>query len=424
MGWFSARAALAACGLYLLSAVSVQAAAPAVDLTLADALRQALAKRPELAAFAFETRARSAKVASASLRPAPQVEVLVEDAPGTGARSGFDAAQTSLLLSQVIELGGKLDARVATARASETALANERAMAQLDVVAEVGRRFIEVLRGQARHDLAQEAVQIAERTLASVEQRVNAARAPDAEGARAQVALLDAKLALEDTEHELEIARRFLAAAMGERDAGFGRATGDLSQQQPVADLDALLARLEQSPDLLRFADESRLRESEVRLAELQRRSDVRATLGVRRFEQGNDFALVAGVTVPLFAARRAQPQIEAARARAEKIPAERQTAFLHLQAELYSLYLQLGHERELSATLRQQLMPRLQQALDLTTYAYDRGRYSFLEWSTAQRDLLEGRRRLIESNANFHLLRIEIERLTASSVDASGVSP
>ena len=424
MRCLSARAALAACGLLLFFPISLRAAAPAAGLTLGDAVRQSLAKRPELAAFAFETRQREAGIAAAGLRPAPQVEVLLEDAPGTGARKGFDAAQASLLLSQVIELGGKREARVAVARASGTALANDRAIAQLDIVADVGRRFIEVLRGQARHELAQEGVRIAERTLASVQQRVDAARAPEAEAARAHVALVDARLALEDTEHELEIARRYLAAAMGDREARFGQAVGDLGTMPPSAALDELLARLEQSPDLLQFADEARVRDSELRLAELRRRADVRGTLGLRRFEQGNDFALVAGVTMPLFASRHAQPQVDAARARAERIPVERESAFLRLQSELYSLYLQLGHERELSATLRQELMPRLQQALDLTAFAYERGRYSFLEWSSAQSDLLEGRRRLIESTANFHLLRVEIERLTASGIDVSGVNP
>ena len=418
------RAALAACGLFLFLPPSLQAAVPAGELTLADAIRQSLTKRPELAAFAFETRARDAATAAAGLKPLPQVELLLEDAPGSGARSGFNAAQTSLLLSRVIELGGKREARIAAARASGTALVNDQAIAQLDIVAQVGRRFIEVLRGQARHELAGEGVQNAQRTLASVQQRVNAARAPEAEAARAEVALLDAHLALEDTEHELEISRRFLAAAMGDRDARFGNAVGDLESLPPVDGLDALIARLEQSPDLMKFADETRLRESEIRVAQLQRRSDVRGTLGLRRFEQGNDFALVAGISMPLFAARHAEPQVELARSRTQRIPLERESAFLRLQSGLYAVYLQLGHERELSTALRQELLPRLKQALDLTAYAYDRGRYSFLEWSTAQRELLEARRRLIESNASFHLLRIEIERLTASSLDTPGVTP
>ena len=64
----------------------------------------------------------------------------------------------------------------------------------------------------------------------------------------------------------------------------------------PSAALEEMLARLEQSPDLLQFADEARVRDSELRLAELRRRADVRGTLGLRRFEQGNDIALVAGV--------------------------------------------------------------------------------------------------------------------------------
>ena len=57
-------------------------AVPAAGLTLGDAVRQSLAKRPELAAFAFETRQREAGIAAAGLRPAPQVEVLLDHGQG------------------------------------------------------------------------------------------------------------------------------------------------------------------------------------------------------------------------------------------------------------------------------------------------------------------------------------------------------
>jgi outer membrane protein, heavy metal efflux system len=65
--------------------------------------------------------------------------------------------------------------------------------------------------------------------------------------------------------------------------------------------------------------------------------------------------------------------------------------------------------------------LPRLEEALEQATYAYERGRYSYLEWTVAQRELLEGRLRLLESAARFHVLRIEIERLTGASLQSIG---
>lgn len=417
------RAALTACGIsFFLCARAAEPAGPA--LSLPDAIRHALANRPELNAFAFDLREREARADAAAQRPAPELEFMLEDALGTGAHSGLKSAQGTLLLSQVIELGDKRAGRMAVAEANTRALGSARAIGQLDVVAEVARRFIEVVRGQARHELALDAAKLAEQTRVNVQDRVAAARAPFAEGARANAARIDAEVTLGDTEHDLEIAKRYLAAAMGERTASFERVEGDLAMPVAVASLDELLAGLEQSPDLLQFADLARVQEAQLRLAQLQQRANLRATLGVRRLEQSDDMALVAGVSIPLFAGRRAQPEIDASRARLDRVQLDRESAYLRLQSQLYSLYLQMEHDRELGGTLQRDLIPQLQQALELTSQAYERGRYAYLELSAVQRDLLAARGRLLETLADFHLLRIEIERLTATSLDASGATP
>jgi cobalt-zinc-cadmium efflux system outer membrane protein len=410
-----------AIGLMSWGSVPIAAEADAPLLTLAGAVDRALEKRPELTGFQFTRRVQLARQAEAGLRPQPQVELLVEDAVGTGARSGFESAQTSLILSQVLELGGKPAAREAVVLADSGRLLNEQSAQQLDVAAEVARRFITVLEGQQRYDLATAQLLIAQDVQSRVEERVKASQAPPAEAARAGVQLWDTKLLLEDAAHELEIARHFLAAAMGEDAVRFGRAAGDLMALAPVESFESLVARLPDTPELLQFASEERLRDAEVRLGELQRRSDPRLTVGARRYEQGNDVALVAGIAVPLFASRAAQPSIDRALAQRELAGSRREALRLRLQAQLFSQFVQLQYEQGLSQALRQELLPRLQTALEQTTYAYERGRFSFLEWTVAQRELLEGRVRLLESAARFHVLKIEIERLTGMSLQSTG---
>ncbi|MEY4933078.1 MAG: hypothetical protein RLZZ403_1398, partial [Pseudomonadota bacterium] len=109
-------------------------------LTLRLALDRALKQQPALAGFVFELRAQEAHIAEARLKPPFQGEVLVEDALGSGARSGLSAAQTTLSLSRLIELGGKRDGRIAVAEATRSGLRTEQAARQLDVLAEVTRR--------------------------------------------------------------------------------------------------------------------------------------------------------------------------------------------------------------------------------------------------------------------------------------------
>jgi outer membrane protein, heavy metal efflux system len=400
---------------------AIAAESQSSPLTLASAVDRAIKYRPELTGFQYTLRAQDAKQAAAGLKPMPQLDVQIEDALGTGSRSGLDAMETTLLMSQVIELRGKREGREAVVIAERDGLQVQQAARQLDVVAEVALRFMAVIEWQLRHEMAQESVRLAEQAVAKVDERVQASRSPPAEAARAGVQLWDAKLLLDDSDHELEIARHFLAAAMGEERANFGTARGEFMTLPGPGSFESLVAKLPSTPELLRFATEERLRDAEIRLAEMQRRADPRVTLGLRRYEQGNDVALVAGVTLPLFASRAVQPSVDRLRAQRELVGAERDAQRLRLQAQLFSTLTQLQHEQDLSKTLREELLPRLETALEQATYAYERGRFSYLEWTVAQRELLEGRLRLLESAGRFHVLRVEIERLTGASLESGG---
>lgn len=83
-------------------------------LTLSEALAIALLKNPSLQAYAFESRVAEARVLQAGIRPNPELAVGVENFLGTGALSGVKGLETTLQLSQIIDLGGSLTRRVET----------------------------------------------------------------------------------------------------------------------------------------------------------------------------------------------------------------------------------------------------------------------------------------------------------------------
>jgi cobalt-zinc-cadmium efflux system outer membrane protein len=62
-------------------------------------------------------------------------------------------------------------------------------------------------------------------------------------------------------------------------------------------------------------------------------------------------------------------------------------------------------------------VLPEMEAALEATRYAFERGRYSYLEWVDAQRELVEVQRALIDASVNAHLFRTEIERLTGEAL-------
>jgi cobalt-zinc-cadmium efflux system outer membrane protein len=417
-------------------------AEPRGELTLAQAVELALARNPELAASAFDTLAAEARVEQARLQVNPDLSVELENFAGTGVARGTQALETTLTLSQVVELGGKRALRTEVAASDRDLTQVERRAQQLDVLAEVTRRFIAVVAAQERAVLASSAKDITQRTLDAISKRVEAARSPEAERSRARIAHTRASIEEQQAQSELRAARFALSALWGARldsysqDAAIPAATqpivpassgtdrtafttarGDLMSLDPTQPYDALIARLERNPDFLRFASEARLRDAELQLARAQARPNLAFGGGVRRLNESSDTALVATFSISLPAFDRNQGAIRAAEARRQQTTAARDAAFIRARATIYGLYQELSASRSRVETLRAEALPQAERALQETEYGYQRGRFSYLELATAQRDQLELKGALIDGAADYHRILAEIERLTGEAL-------
>ncbi len=294
----------------------------------------------------------------------------------------------------------------------------ERQVTQLDALAEVARRFIHVASDQQQLELTELATRLAQETVTEVERRVEAARSPAVELSRARIVLSRARVEQEHAEHELLTSRRRLAAMWGERDADFERVEADLFRMPVVADYDALAARLSSGPEFLTFASEARQRDAEVQLAMARARASVTWSAGVRRLQRDGDVALVAGISIPLFNAQRARPAIAEAQAARSAVSARQHAAQVRAEASLFELVQELRHAITETQLLRDEVMPLMDEALQATQYAWERGRYSYLEWTEAQRERVAVQRALIEAAANAQIFQVEIERLTGAALN------
>lgn len=420
MTFFLARSRVFACSalLSIFFASSVLAdsmqAEPTGDLTLTRAIDATLRRNPELAVTSFELKIADARITQAGLRPNPQATIELEDFAGSGAARGFDSLQTTLSLSQVIELGGKRAYRVNVGTYDRELSGIERQTQQLDVLAEMTRRFINVVLAQHQVILAQRATTLSDQTFAAISLRVQAARSPLAEQSRASIAVTRARIEQQQAESNLQSARRSLATLWGGRTPAFTTAHADLFAFPTVQSFESLSARLQGNPDFLRFATEARLRDAELRLAQVQAKPDLNVSFGVRRFEASNDIALVAGVSMPLPIANRNQGEIREAQFRREQLRVQSQTALLKAEATLFGLYQELLSTRMRMTTLRSDAIPQAEVALEQMQSGYERGRFSYLELAAAQQELLGLHSAAIEAAADYHRLVAEIERLTA----------
>jgi cobalt-zinc-cadmium efflux system outer membrane protein len=393
------------------------------QLTLADARALALARSPELASVDSEVRARQAHAVQAGLLPNPELRTDVENVGGSGDRQGFEETETTVRLSQRIELGGKRGQRRRVAELGRALATWDVEARRLAVLAGVTQAFVRTLAAQERLRLAEELERLARRGIAAADVQVKAGGAPPVEAERARVAHARSDVARRRAERELDAARRRLAATWGGTDATFGRLEGDLERLGALPPLDALVARLDDSPDLARWTTELEERSTALALEEAGRIPDVTVGAGGRHFSDNGDTALVFELSVPLPVFDRNQGAVAEAVHRLAKARADRDVAGLGLRTALVSAYAELAASREQAVRLRDDVIPAARRSLDATADGYRKGAARFGDVLDAQRTLFELRGDYLAALETFHLQAADVERLTASPL-ASGGAP
>jgi cobalt-zinc-cadmium efflux system outer membrane protein len=393
-------------------------------LSLRDALQRTLKSNPELSAYQYVLKAQDGRILQAGLKPNPTLSGSLENVLGTGEVRSFRSAELTISLSQLIELGGLRDKRVSVARGEREVLEVDGHARRLDVVAEAARRFVTVVSQQELHQLTHQAVALAEATAAAVDRRVKAAKSPLAEQERAQVALERARNDDAHAEHELLTARYELASSWGADKPDFEAVSADLYELPSITDYPSLLKSLESTPDFTRYLSEARLRESEITLALANRRPGIEVGVGLRRLQASGDTALMFSVAMPLPVYNRNQGAIAEARARREGVDADRQVALVRARTGLFGYYQELVDRRREVEVLGTKAVPSAESALKNTEYAYERGRYGYIEYVDAQRELLAVKRDRITAATQYHLTLIEIERLTGAALSDTRNTP
>jgi len=382
-------------------------------VTLSEALATTLLGNPELKAFSSEVRAREALALQAGLLPNPEFGGEVENVGGSGDRKGFEDSETTLLLSQLIELGGKRARRRDVARFGKELASWDYEARRLAVLTQAAKSFASVLVRQERLVQADELVRVANEALGAVERSVRAGASAPVETTRARVALGRLELERLATKRELDEARTRLAASWGASTARFTSVTGKLALIRPLPSEEALSRLLGGGPEVARWATELDERRAELSLEEAQRIPNVTVGAGARRFEDNGDSALVFEFAVPLPVFNRNQGAIEAARERLTRAQQERRAARLSAQVELAETYRQLATAYEQVSTLEEKLLPDAERAYTGTLDALKKGALRPLDVLEAQRTLFELRTEYLRAHESFHQAAADIERLT-----------
>jgi cobalt-zinc-cadmium efflux system outer membrane protein len=384
----------------------------ASPLTLADALARTLRDNPGLSSYSEEISAREAEALQAAVRPNPILSLEAENVFGSGEFSGTDAAETTLSLSQTLELGGKRVRRQALA-ASETVVAGrEYDLARADILARTTERFIAVLAAQERLRLADELLAVAGRSLAIVEERIFAGKAPATERVRARILVAELRAERGKIDHLLAAARQGLAAQMGQEAADFPAVAGNLDRLPRLPELEDLERTLKQSPALAGRLAQIEQRRRAVEQERARRIPDVEVGIGARRLSESEDTALVLGLSVPIPLFDRNRGAITAAQIRLSQARSQERSALLEAKAALAAAWQEMSGAHGEAEALRGEILPAAKEALEAAEYGYQAGKFGILDVLDAQRTQVETRGRYLDALVSFHRATTEMERL------------
>ena len=381
-------------------------------LKLKQALGLALEKNPTLAAFSWDIRVDEARLLQAGIMPNPELGIVTEDVLGTGDFGGIQEAQTTLQLSQIIELGNKRSARLRVASIARDLTSSTYEIKRIEVLSDVTEKFIHIIGDQYELNLAREATRLAEETLNAAQKRVQAGKASAIEEKRARVLLARSRILQEHVEHELLAARKRLSATWGNVNPIFSEAHADLYARREIPSFEQLVARIATSPEIARWATEKKLRDVEIQLAMAKRVPNVLFGGGVRRYERSDDHAFVLQLSMPLPLFDRNQGGIAEAQALRNKVDIEQNTTELCLHTVLFGLYQELKHAITELEAMQKEILPLAEEALILARRLFEQGKFSQLELLDTQRTLIEVKQENIRAAISYHQYILEIERL------------
>ncbi len=412
------RSILLAAGFLLLIAAtpSVADKAPAEPdggpLDLADVLALTLSRNPGLAAAAETPRIREAEARQAALRPRPELGLDVEGFGGSGDLGGFDGAEFTLSVSQVLELGGKRGRRLDLARSGIDASVQDSRLVRRVILAAAAGDFAAVLAAQERVALADEGVAVATEDLEAAAHRRAAGAASLLDESRARTALAEARLQAAAERRSLAASRKRLALYWGDDAPRFGEVRGDLAAMAPPPAAEALADPAASGPVAGLWEAEARALRAELALARAQGAPDLDLGLGVRRMQETGDGALVLGLSLPLPFGSWNRGGILAAESRIAQADHRRESDALALRAQQLTIHETMTAAFAEAQTLEGEILPESALTTAAARDAYAKGQLGLTDILDVRRTDLELRLRLIDARLRYHQARFDLERL------------
>ena len=372
-------------------------------------LDAALARARERAPAILSVRARIEE-ARGRLRGA---QVLLRENPAIEALGGRrfsdhgDFLELDLGISQTFELGGRRSARIEGAEAAVAAQIADAQDATRKLLRDVGRAFVRALHAQERirvmtanQGLMSELARAAQRRFEKGDIAVLDVNIARSAASRARAEVLASQAARENALGEL----RLLLGMPAEEALSI---QGDLRDRR-LYDLEALMTRAPERPDLRALQAETREAEAERHLGEGMRWPDLGLQAGYQREEGTNTVLGGMRLTLPVFS--RGQEERAVGIARASRLRLEFEGTRRAVSVEIRTAF--AAYQQEVAAVeeLERNAIPAIDDNETLVRKSYEAGQISFPELLLIRRDSLDNRMAYLDRLLEAALAGIELE--------------
>jgi cobalt-zinc-cadmium efflux system outer membrane protein len=379
------------------------------------ALEEALALARERGADVVLARGRVEEARARQLQAGRRFQ---ED-PVLEVNGGYRRSQANYLdfeaaVSQDLYAGSRRAARLAGTQAALDRAEAEVEEARRLLLRDVWTTFVRILVAQDRVALLTRSRQSADELLAATERRYEAGEAAALERNRTRIAAASARADQRAAEAGGDAALAELKALLGLPPGESVEIRGRLESYQP-RELEALLAGLDQRPDLRALAAELREAEAEVLLGQALARPGWAVRGGVAREERAD--IVSAGVVVSLPVHNRGQETIAIGQARAAALRQALETARRAADAEVRGRYFALSRRLAAVRELEQAAVPALDDNESLALKSFEAGEIDLGDLLLIRREILETRLDYLEGLLEASLTRFELEA-------AAGVLP
>jgi outer membrane protein, heavy metal efflux system len=400
---------IAAC---LTAATPFWAHAQTKPLSLTEALSRTANADPTALATHRRLAAAEANIRQAGVHPNPSLGLEAENFAGSTRYNGLNSAEYTLTYQQPMERKAKREARVGAAFAEKELVRAEGRVRTWQAMNTTQALWIEALVAEAEVGVANERLNLAERSHSEISRRVNAARDPLFAGSLASADLANARIRLDQAEAKAQQLKLQLAALWG----GATDFTLDAAQLENTSTVSGV-PQLMETPDIEVLRAQQRLSTARIRVETSRRAQDPTFTAGIRNFRADGSVAFLVGGTIPLNRFDNNRGNIDRTRAEVEAASADIEVAERFRQRDIVAATLRMTSQAEEVRRIDAEVIPEAEKAVTQVREGFARGGFTYRDVIGAHDTLIAAKARRVEVLKAFQFDKAERDRLAGQWV-------